>query len=568
MFAPKRSLINSKKMRAQHRLLSKSLTALVGCALLGGALLGCEEDNEPAAAWDSAWSVSAPIVVNGDMLFVNETMEQVVRLRPTRDGDQIDLQIERAQTGADPGVRAISADASQLFVINELRGKQGASLSVFELAEDKLEAKTVGLGSAYDRMSVDPTGEFLLLSFTGASGDFIARNLNELGIVDLRDGISGEESATFETLSKRARGIEFAPPFELAGDPQRLAVALSPSAVTLVDLLAEDPANRLREVPLTISQADQLKTPVQAIFDVTSENSSEDDGMPRSVSLYLLTDRGDDITRVAIQPSIRPESARKFDISLNQLAGGSSPARMELLDLGDQGTRLITVDGKRPRFTMIDVQTGESSTFNLPMTQPATDLIVYQILDESGAEPLSQTRVLAWSRLTELAAVIRPESIAIGDETPTLGRSVEALRLQAPPRSVEIDEASGGTRAIVKYDGLGAGFTVLDLNANRAVPIQGASLDSIYFGENFAYGTFRGRPYLGIFDLSTGHPRTFELPYEGTNIYVDDAEDLIVVQHADSTGSFTLLNALTPTPEHAKVYNNVFLQDLFEQELP
>jgi|GEM_PF-2780660 len=567
MFAPMRArtiIRKSPRIGSTNR----ALVALLGCALLGSTLVGCIEEREPSANWDSAWRVSEPIVVNGDMLFVNQTMEQVVRLRPTRSGEEIHLKVERARTGADPGARALSADESQLFVINEQHGDQGATLSVFDVNADKLEAKSVGLDSAYDRMSVDPAGEFLLLSFTGASGDFIARNLNELGIVDLRDGISGEEKASFETLSKRAHGIEFAPPFDFGGQAQRLAVALSPSAVTLVDLLATDSANRLREVPLTISQADQLKTPVQAIFDVTSENFAEDSGLGQSVSLYLLTDRGDDITRVTIQPSIRPEAARKFDISVNQLAGGFNPVRMALLDLGEMGTRLIAVDGTQPRFTMIDVQTGESSTFALPMTRPATELIVYQVLDETGAQPVAQTRVLAWSHGTELAAVIRPESIAIGDETPTLGRSVEALRLQAPPRSIEIDEASGGTRAIVRYDGLGAGFTVLDLDANRAVPIQGASLGAIYFGQNYAYGIFRGRAYMGIFDLSTGHPSTYELPYEGKHIYLDAADDLIVVQHADRSGTFTLLNAQTPTPKHAKVYNNVFLQDLFEQELP
>lgn len=564
MFMSKSTRTNATSARA--------FAALLGCALLGSTLLGCGEDTAPAAAWEQDWQVSQPIVVNGDMLFVNQTMEQVVRLRPTRDGEDIGLDVERVKTGADPGVRAISADESQLYVINERHGEQDATMSVFGLDQDSLEAKTVGLDSAYDRISVDPAGEFLLLSFTGASGDFIARNLNELGIVDLRDGIDEDARADFETLSKRARGIEFAPPFELGGEPQRLAVALSPSAVTLVDLLAEDGPNRLREVPLTISQADQVKTPVQAIFDVTSENTSTDDeddiGAQNSVSLYLRTDAGDDITRVTIQPSIRPESARKFDISVNQLAGGSKPARMELLDLGDQGTRLITSDGSQPKFTMIDVETGESSTFDLPMTRPASNLIVYKVVDESGAEAVTQTRVLAWSSESDLAAVIRPESIAIGDETPTLGRSVEALRLQARPSSVEIDETSGGTRAIVRYDGLGSGFTVLDLNANRAVPIQGESLGSIFFGQSFAYGTFRGRAYLGIFDLSTGHPSTFELPYEGTNIYVDEADELIVVQHADPTGTFTLLNAVNPTPEHAKVYNNIFLQDLFAQELP
>jgi hypothetical protein len=547
------------------------IAGLLGCALLGCTLAGCGEDQAPSSAWHESWEVKEALVVGGDMIFVHETFEQVLRLRPTRDGDAIGLEIDRASTGADPGVRALSADRTQLYVVNEQHGEQDATLSVFDLSSESLEAETVALDSAYDRLSIDPAGDFLLLSFTGSSGDFVARNLNELGIVDLRDGIGEDESATFETLSSRARGIEFAPPFELGGQPQRLAAALSPSEVTIIDLLAEDGPNRLREVPLTISQADQVRTPVQAIFDVTSNIDGTEDtenGLPESVSLYLLTDTGEDITRVTIQPSIRPQSARKFDLSVNQLAAGSDPVQMELLDLGEQGTRLVAIDGSTPRFTVIDVQTGESATFELPMTAPATDLLVYEFIDESGGEPVSETRVLAWSRRSNLAAVIRPESIAISDDAPTLGRSVEAIRLQAAPISVELDEDSAGRRAIVRYEGLGAGFTVLNLAANRVVPIQGASLGDIYFGDNYAYGVFRGQPYFGVFDLATGHPTAYELPREGERIYVDEADELIVVQHGDPTGSFTVLNALTPTREHAVVFNDVFLQDLFTQELP
>ncbi len=422
----------------------------------------------------------------------------------------------------------------------------------------------MGLDSAYDRLSVDPEGEFLLLSFTGGGGDFVARNLNELGIVDLRDGISEEAEASFQTLSNQPRSIVFAPKFTLDGSEQRLAASLAQSEVTIIDLLAEDEGNRLREVPLTISQADQVRTPTQAIFDVTPEES-----MPNTVSLYLLTDTGQDITHVAIQPSIREDSNRKFDININQLAAGDNPVRMKLLELDDpdgqnKRSRIIAIDANRPRFTMIDVQSGESSTFDLPMTSPAEDLLVYKT--SVDGEP--ETRVLAWSSRSPLVSVIRPESIAISDDTPTLGRSVEAIRLKAAPSRVQLDEETNQERAIVHHAGLGAGFTVLNLHTNRAVPIQGASLGDIYFGQSYAYGVFRGEPYFGLFDLQTGHPTAFELPKEGERIYLDGEDELLVVQHADKTGSFTLLNATNPIPENARVFNDVFLQNLFGQELP
>lgn len=527
--------------------------------LLSAALFTACGDDDHSEEWDNSLRVGQPLRANGDMLFVNENFEQVMRLRPQRSGEEISLAVDRAPTGADPGARALSADESSLYVVNQQLDEQDASLGVYDLTGDALTAQTVGLDSAYDRLSVDPEGEFLLLSFTGGSGDFVARNLNELGIVDLRDGIGDDEEATFQTLSKRPRDIVFAPKFTLGGSEQRLAAALSPSEITVIDLLADDEANRLREVPLTISEADQVRTPTQAVFDVTPEES-----MPNVVSLYLLTDTGQDITHVSIQPSIHEDADRKFDISVNQLAAGQNPRRMKLLELEEQGSRLIAIDGNQPRFTMIDVQSGESSTFDLPMTSPADDLLVYQ----TTAEGEPETRVLAWSTRSPLVSVIRPESIAISDDTPTLGRSVEAIRLKAAPSRVQLDDVGGGERAIVHHAGLGSGFTVLNLRTNRAIPIQGESLGDIYFGESYAYGVFRGEAYVGLFDLETGHPMAFELPKEGESIYLDRDDELLVVQHNDRTGSFTLLNATNPVPENARVFNDVFLQNLFGQELP
>lgn len=542
--------------------------ALLVGALMGMGAAGCVEDHEPSAAWEKPLKLSAGVEVGGDMLFINHTFEQLIRLRPQRSGESIRLKVDRARTGEDPGEFALSADKKKLFLVNETHAAQGASLGVYDLAGDKLGVQTVALDSAYDRLSVDPAGEFLLLSFTGESGSFVARNLNELGVVDLRQPVADGARARFETLSSRARGIEFAPPFVLGGQPQRLAVALSPSEITLIDLLAADAQNRLREVPLTISQADQVRTPVQAIFDVTTDRDDSDPDLLTSARLYLLTDVGSDIVQVTIQPSLFPDSGRKFDISVNQLAAGNKPVKMRLLDLGASGTRLIAIDGTKAKFTLIDVHTGESATFDLPMSAPATDLLVYEVVDERAEPAVRETRVLAWSTRSNLAAVIRPEGIAMGDQVTTPGRSVQAIRLQGTPVSVEFDRDAARPRAIARYAGSNGGFSVLNLDLNRAVPIQGASLEDVYFGPQNAYGVFRGQPYFGVFDLESGHPSTFDLPAEGKRIYVNETEELVVVQHQSSTGRFTVLDARRPSPENARVYNHVFLEDLFSQDLP
>jgi hypothetical protein len=285
---------------------------------------------------------------------------------------------------------------------------------------------------------------------------------------------------------------------------------------------------------------------------------------PNTVSLYLLTDTGSDVTQVAIQPSINQDSPRKFDLSVNQLAAGQQPGRMTLLEL-PQGDRLLTISETQTEFTIVDIESGESSTFDLPMTSPATQLLTYRTAVDGEPE----TRVLAYSPRSPLVSVIRPESIAVGSDTPTVGRSVVAVRLKAAPSRIEMDMTADTERAIAYHGGISSGFTVLNLRTNRAVPIQGAALGDVTFSGPFAYGVFRGTADFGIFDLSNGHPTDYPLPMEGQRIFVLEDQELILVDHGRREGAFTVFRGgEEPSKDAARVFENVFLRDLLGQELP
>jgi hypothetical protein len=536
-------------MNTQSTIRPTTLLALFAAALL--AACGPEASDK----WDEPLSVSGPLESEAGLVYVNETLAQINLVQPRDDGETLRLDLRRAEIGESPGARALTADGQGLYLVDE----DSETLQVLELGGDEIERKDIGLDSAYNRLSVDPEGEFLLMSFSGAGGNFVARNVNELGIVDLRDGLTDGEEADFVTLSSRPEEIVFAPAFELGGQQQRLAASLSPSEVTVIDLLAESPENQLREVPLTISQADQVRRPTQAIFDVTPSEEA-----PNTVSLYLLTDTGSDVTQIAIQPSINDDAPRKFDLSVNQLAAGRDPGQMALLEL-PQGDRLLTIDQRRPEFSVVDIESGESSTFDLPMTRAATQLLTYRTAVDGEPE----TRVLAYSPESPLVAVIRPESIAVGSDTPTVGRSVVAVRLKAAPSRVEMDPTADTERAIAYHGGLSSGFTVLNLRTNRAVPIQGSTLGDVTFSGPFAYGVFRGTAHFGIFDLTTGHPTDFLLPMVGEQIFVLEDQELILVEHNRTEGAFTLFRGGgEPSMEEARVFENVFLRDLLQQELP
>jgi hypothetical protein len=526
--------------------------------LIGLSLTACpsyEQDD----GWRERLYVEPLMQTSDEMLYINRSLGELIRVRGVRDAGDPGLEIEHVALGSRPGVSAQSADGSELYVVNV----GDRNLSIISMG-DKLETRTVKLSSSYNRIDVDPAGEFLLLSFSDEPIDDprqqIARNLNQVGIVDLR---AANPTASVVTLASRARQFVFAPPFELGGQRQRFVAALADSEVTLLDLLA--PANsedQLREVPLTLTEAEQVRRPIQAIFDITPSEELPDTGL-----LYVLTENAADITQVSIQPSLDDEAPLKFDISVNQLAAGSTPGQMALLNL-PQGERLIALDRVSPRFTLVDTTSGEGATFDLPMSVPGTTLMPYTATRREGGMPAPELRVLVTNPLSTLVSIIRPETIAIAGDQPTLGRSVDVIRLEGRPERVEMNTGGGQERAIVFHPGFDGGFTVLNLRENRDIPIQGQSLAAIEFSGDLGVGLFSNASYLGVFELANGNPEVFELERPGLRLAVDEADDLIVVQLQDGYGRFVVLDANDPTPDSARTYQNVFLDRLFDKELP
>ena len=529
--------------------------------VMAGLLVATAACGPPTAdKWDESFQVGQPMQAGDRVMYLNRTLEQVQVLEPTRSGETVDLNVERVPTGEDPTQTAMGPNEEYLFVMNAA----DETLGVYDLTADTLEMQTVELDSAYDRITVDPAGDFVLLGFTGGSNsDCVACNLNEIGIVDLRDGVP--DQAEFVTLPKRAQDLVFAPSFTMDGSTQRLAAALSPSQISIVDLKAladGDKTNGVREVPLTSSQADQIKQPEQAVFDVQADEETD------RLSLYLLTSGGNDVTQVAIKASTRMDAERKFDLSVNQLAAGNSPTAMTVLDLPDAGKRLLTLDASSQKFHLVDVQSGEGSSFDLPITAPADDLLVYETVVSTSEGDKPETRVLAWSNRSALVAVIRPASIAISNDNPTVGRSVEAIRLQTTPQTIRMDQSAEQERAIAIHGGSNSGFSVLNLagNENDAISIQGSSLQDLTFAGTVAYGLFKGKPNFGRFDLENGHPTNYELPSPGESLFRDADEELIIVDHGTATGEFTVVDANEPGPENGRVFQGVFIENLLQQD--
>lgn len=519
--------------------------SLIGLAAV--ALTACTEDE--SELWKTQLDIAGPYTGSTGFAYVDRKTEEVVLVSPEGTESDVAIDVRRAPTGDAPGESYVSQDGSTLFTLNQ--GSETLQLTSFEDGS----TEQVELGAAFDRLIIDPEGEWTIAYFSGvADNQIIARNLNAIALVDLR---GGTPEVTPLTLSSRPLGIVFAPKFALGGGEQRLAAVLSQSEVTVLDLLADDADDQLREVPLTISEADTQRLPRQVAFDVTPSEQN-----PDVVSLYVLTTQSRDVTQIEIAPG--GASARKFAVSVNQLAAGNFPGTMELVELPDKGTRLLVADSQQPEFTVIDVATSASATFDLPMAGPATQLQSYVTTVEQEGQDIPEIRVLASNPNSSIVAVIRPEFIPLEGDEPALGRSVEALRLELAPTRIEFSDAQPD-RAIAFHSGLSSGFSLLDLRKNNDIPIQGGSLNDLWFDGQNAYVIYSGLAALSVVGPE-GNPLNFEMAARANRVFVDP-EGAILVQHDGTEGIFSVLDGSEPTAANQRYYSHVFFEDIFQWEL-
>lgn len=508
---------------------------------------------EVKESWTTPQSVTGPIQLEDRVVYLERGSEQLFSLQSVRGSDRMSLEVERFKTGSNPGVIGRSADRNSIYLVNE--GDE--SLQVVDFSSGAPVSSEITVRSPYDRLDVDPHGEFLLMRFSGVlTGQVVARNLNELAIVDLR---GNEPQAVFVTLPGRPLHVFYAAPFSLGGQERRLAAVLTANDILVVDLDGADD-RAVQRVPLTISQAEAQRRPEIAIFDVVPREERPDE-----VRLFVLSRQSSDITEVDIRLS--NDEARPFRLSVNQHVGGNTPSRMVLLDIPEVGPRLIVLDAVQPRFTVVDILSATSATFSLESSRPGSGMLVFTaVVEEPDGSVYEEERILVWSTDSEIASVIRPSIISLGGEQPTLGRSVESILLPARPTRVEIPEGQA-QQAIAFHAGSSSGFSLINLRRHFAVPIQGGGIRDLHYDGQLAWVVYQSLPNLTVVG-EDGHPQSFELPEPGARLMLDDRTDALIVQHEGALGRFTVLDATAPTPARATVYENLFLDGFIGWEMP
>ena len=541
-----------------HSPISLALLAATAMTLL---IAGCNEDPHPG--WDEPLAPDGPYELEEAVVYLDRGFNEMLVLRSDVDDGQADLNIERHEIGEAAGDPAISEDRQRLYLIDrgELPGDE--SLHIYDIDESTVDHSQIELsGHFYDQITVDPEGDLLLLSYSGQQ-DAVAQPLNELGVVDFRDSEPEFRTATLGGI--RVQDPEFLPSFEFEeGQKERLATVTATNRIAIVDLNAEGDQIPDRRIPLSTSEADEI-IPHSVVFQ-PPQRSGEDGSGSTHASLFILDDSSDDITQVIIEPSLSSDGHR-FDPWVNQLAAGNQPQALEVVELDGLGQRLVVLDGSSAQFTMVDVASGESATFDLSMSQTDAEMIAYERIDEDGSKP----RVLVYSQNSPLVEIIRPEVIAVGGDNPSLGESVRQIRLEANPSEILVDDDTN--RAIVLHAGGNDGFSLINLDQKRDFAWLGTNFSEVVFDDRTgtAFGLFRNSPHIAQLDPLAETTRTFSIPDTPERLFVAPGGDTVLIQHSDRSGRFTASpEASFAQPQgglfdDAMLFEQVFMRDLLQR---
>ena len=417
--------------------------------------------------------------------------------------------------------------------------------AVLAAVEASGKVREYALGDPFGNVIQSSDGRFAFLLKSGQA-DRLLDNPNAVAIVDLEADPDDDEAVTLRTLRSfgdSPHTVRFSPSIPVLGDQRRLAVALSRSTVTLIDL---DHLDR-RETSVQLSGATSDVEPAQVIF-------SERDG-----SLYLRGDASDDVFVFQLErrPDDRSEDGgprNDFRPSINQLVVGGRPNDLALYDTSDGDERLLVVASNPNLLAIVDAASSRVTTVPLPSSQG--QILLFDAESPSDAEV--STRALLYNQGSNRLTFVDLENI---EERTT--RNVEELTLEAGVTQVIplLDEG----RVLFLH---GAQFvSILDLAARTIAPIRGETVlsDAVFDQARARFWVApQGQDRIAWFDLETGDTPEVRLDAVIQQFVPVLAAGKLAVVHNDPLGYVTVLDAANPSRERAGSIRSFLLADALD----
>lgn len=517
--------------------------------LVAALVTGCV-DEQPS--WlDEPLEVSQPVALEGRFGYLHQTFNEMVFVTPSFSGERIVQRIDRVEVGAEPLEPVVASDGELLLTINA--GEQ--TLSIVDV--EALEERRFDLPSDYDALTVSPDGRFVVAHFADASlggaGDAVFRNQNEITLFDLEAG--GERFAQVDerilSLRSSPLSFDFAPAFTMAGETHHLLVAGAASALALIDLTAVDEQDVQRRVFFVPEDSTRELVPRRVIF--TRDDPTDD----RDMRMFVLTTNAQDIFEVAILPP-GPEDDTALSLSLNQFPAGPQPVEMIDYSDPDGDQKLLVINGASRKLVVVDVATG--NTTEIDVSWSTTSALPFTLTDEDTGIQES------WAILYQPNAHATVLFVHL-DQLETRGsRAVTPLALSRVVQDVRLVDRPDAESAVVVHSG-GNALSVLNLRGRFDIPLPGsATLRNTAFSADGSrlFTTVAERAVLAIIELENGHPSQVDLPDPGGSLAVLDDPQVVLVDHGDVEGRFTLLDGIDPS-RPARTIEGLFLENLLDE---
>ncbi len=490
----------------------------------------------------------APVAIGDALLFVDRNSDRGYLLEPDSEGGATELELPHGPSTL--FVRNGTAEALLLSSGRRASSDEGAEPASLSRIDAEGQVTTYVVESPFDSLSQSDDGRYALLFKSGSAGQLLD-NPNEIAIVDLEaDPDDGITLRTLRSFGDSPVSVIFSPQMQVVGEARRLAVVLSETNVTLLDL---DHLDR-RETTV------QLSTPGGAPVLPTQVVFGADEGV-----LYVRGNGSDDLFVFNLAERIGGEDPageeeggdgprNDFRPSINQLGVGAGPTDLELYDVG-AGNRLMVVASRNQLVSLVEAST--SRVTQIPLEAPGEQALMFEATSPRDQEVA--LRALVYQTGSSIVSFLDLE-----DAEARGTRNLETLALDQPiTKLIPMLEEQ---LALVIHDI--DGISLIDLADRTISPIRtNVQLqDAIFDAERRRLWVApQGQPFVGLLDLDTGDTDEVLLDAAiGTAVPMFDAGRLAIV-HSNPLGHVTWLELDDPSRDSARSVRGFLFDGLLER---
>lgn len=518
----------------------------MGIVLTAG-LLACGSQDE---SLDRALDLLDPVALESTLVMVDKAAPQAFLLDTNADPLPTEPIVVELPHGPSRALRRNAQDEA-LVLCQGRRADREHDEEPATLVALRPNGRTreYELGNPFDKLEQSPDGRyaFLFKSKSGSTGRLLD-NPNEVALVDL-DKDPDDDAVSIRTLRSfgdSPESVVFSPEMSIAGEDRRLAVVLSATNVTLIDLGHLD--HRETTVQLA-GDGDSKVTPQQVLFNREApELYVRGTGSP-DVFVFNLSQRaGESETEDG-------ELRNDFRPFIDQLGVGGNPSAMALYD-DPTGPRLLVLSSGRLA-SVVEASTSQVVSVQLP--NEASDVLLFTA--PSPRDDESKPRALLYR--PGQSTVMFLDLVDL-EERGT--RNLETLDLQRPVKSILPMVEEG--RALVLHDE--AAVSVIDLAGRTAPPIASSEpLDGALFDaeRHRLWVGPRDQSYVAWLNLDTGDTPEVLLDYPVAQLVPLFESGKLAIIHDHLLGLVTVLDVSgeRPSEDDARSTRGFFAADLLDR---